>query len=115
MTFDYETIQDPGSGQLRTLGELRSRTLPTGARIGYTWVNYGYLSTGYGSGHNISGYTRAVSVKTLTTSGVSSSWTYTRDATSFSNPPMVTVKDPFTNETVYYYHASQQDSDGRLG
>lgn len=96
-------------------GELESRTLPTGARIGYMWEGYAWGSANPGyfgmAGGAVEGFTQAVTVRTLdldpTTVGNDGEWRYIRDAQGgLSNPRSVTVKDIAGNETVYSFHAS---------
>jgi len=102
MKFDYGlNAQIPTTPLL--YGEIIARTLPTGAKIYYTWGPYYYLS----------GKTLQLTRKTLymTPGGaISGDWFYTREAvltgTAYTNPKYVTVKDPLGNETVYHYGAS---------
>jgi RHS repeat-associated protein len=86
-----------------TLGEISSITLPTGGVISYTWSNL----TGLGGG--LIG--RQVLSRTVTASGQSSTWQYTRssfpspfNATTDSYTPTETVTDPNLNDTVYSFN-----------
>jgi len=115
LLFDYDTF-----------GELNSRTLPTGtppsgSYLGSGTVLYGYndyefLGAGmYGFSYNPTAATRQMTSKSVCLNGACQSWSYVRDATSATNPLVVRVTDPFGNDTLYYYHASVQDSLGKLG
>jgi len=97
-------------------GELTGRTLPTGGQISYGYNDYDYLSLGlFGSGFNPNARSRELQTKSVCLTGSTcSTWSYARQATLATNPRIVSVTDPFGNDTLYYYHASIQDSAGYL-
>src|SRR6185503_8099127 len=82
-------------------GELASRTLPTGASVGYLWAGYFYVDLNSGSGGYYTGapsrYTRHLASKVLSIPDDTKqySWTYSRDSgsasTYYTNPKTVTV------------------------
>src|SRR5206468_1460673 len=56
------------------------------------------------------GFTRELTEKSLLPAAAGQTppmWTYNRTMNTYlSNPPKVTVTDPFGNDTVYWFHAS---------
>lgn len=98
-------------------GEMESRTLPTGAIVGYLWGDYEYIASG-GSGSDAMGNpsARQIQVRNVTLGpGKIYTWAYVRLANGYSNPFSVTLWDPFGNDTVYYFHASRLDPSGLVG
>ena len=66
------------------------------------------VSAGYAGSPDITSASRQVKTKKLVVPGAGTSqWGYDRlQISGYSNPPKVTVTDPFNNDTVYYYKAT---------
>lgn len=77
-------------------GEVASVTLPNGAVI-----SYGYSHPNYGDGSPDTGGRRVTS-RTVTVNGVSSTWTYTYNFSTYPGVDSTRVTDPEGNYTISY-------------
>ncbi len=95
-TFEYEVIN----------GEMKRRTLPTGAVIEYVHSTYSYSTGGVTDVH-----LREVREKCIGLCSVQSNsnrWTYFRLHGAGGGPVHTVVKDPFGNQSKYYFIESSE-------